>query len=50
LVRIDPVHRVFRQAAGLAGGRAEEGGLARVANAGGVEIFVEEMLELALST
>jgi hypothetical protein len=26
LVRIDPVHRVFRQAAGLAGGRAEEGG------------------------
>ena len=48
LIGIDTMHRVFRQPAGLAGGRAEEGGLAGVADAGGGEIFIEELFELVM--
>ena len=48
LIGVDAVHRVLRQPAGLAGGRAEEGGLAGIADAGRVEIFVDELFELVM--
>jgi hypothetical protein len=42
------VHRIFRQPAGLAGGRAEEGALAGIPDAGGFEILIEELFELVM--
>jgi len=48
LIGIDTVHRPIRQHSGSAGRRAEEGGLTAVPDAGGVEIFIEELLELVV--
>jgi hypothetical protein len=48
LIGIDTVHGIFRQPAGLAGGRAEEGGFAVVADAGRGEILINEGLELVM--
>ena len=47
LIGVNAMNPVFGQAASLAGGGAEEGGLAGVADPGGVEIFIEEMFEHA---
>ena len=39
LIGVDTMQRVFGQPAGLAGGRAEEGGFAGLADAGSFEIL-----------
>jgi len=42
------MQRVIREAPGFAGGRAEEGGLAVAPYAGGLEMFIQELLELVV--
>jgi hypothetical protein len=48
LIRVDAMHRPVCQPPGSAGRRAEEGGLAVFADAGRVEIFIDELLELVM--
>jgi hypothetical protein len=45
---VDPVHGRGGERAGAAGGRAEEGSLARVANAGRLDIGVEIGFEIVM--
>jgi hypothetical protein len=45
-IGVDTVHRLVRQHAGLADRRAEEGGLAVLADAGCGEILISELFEL----
>lgn len=48
LVGVDTVHRPICKNLGSAQCRAKEGGLAALANTGGIEIFVEELFELVM--
>jgi hypothetical protein len=45
---VDPVHRPRRECAGAADGRAEQGTLFVVGDAGGTEVFIEEGFELVV--
>jgi hypothetical protein len=47
-VSIDPVHRLVSQHTGFADRRAEEGGLAVLADPGRGEILIDELLEFVV--